>query len=60
MDAVQSWRASSPSALKWRLQADICFVIGLCLSEMGRYSEALSFFEMDAKIGHYAGQNEEA
>ncbi|KAF7258878.1 hypothetical protein EG68_03700 [Paragonimus skrjabini miyazakii] len=49
-----AWSGSKPSSLKWRVEADICYTIGMCLDGLGRNKAALTFFQMDARIAEHA------
>ncbi|CAH8440546.1 unnamed protein product [Dicrocoelium dendriticum] len=52
--AVDDWPGLKPVALKWRVQADLCHIIGLCLDGLRQYKAALHFFRMDGRLAEHA------
>ncbi|CAL8104762.1 unnamed protein product [Calicophoron daubneyi] len=54
LQAVELWNESKPSSAKWRFEADLCYIIGLCLDGLHRYKAALAFFQMDARLAEFA------
>ncbi|TGZ75409.1 hypothetical protein CRM22_000370 [Opisthorchis felineus] len=51
---VDTWTDNKPNSMKWRFEADLCHLIGLCLDGLRRYRAALAFFQMDARLAEYA------
>ncbi|GAA29889.2 tetratricopeptide repeat protein 25 [Clonorchis sinensis] len=54
LQQVDTWNDNKPNAMKWRFEADLCHLIGLCLDGLRRYRAALAFFQMDARLAEYA------